>query len=56
MKSGRFGVKAFTLAEFKSGYFLNSKIYTSKENGVVHRDLREKVVMAVFQPYMDKMY
>ena len=39
---GRFGIKAFTLAESTSGYVLNSKIYTGKE------------VMFVMQPYLDK--
>ena len=54
IKRGRFGIKAFTLAESKSGYVLNSKIYTFKENGEVQRDLGRKVVMSVFQPYLDK--
>ena len=56
IKPGRFGIKAFTLAEPKSGYVLKTKIYSGKENGVVHRDLGRKVVMAVFQPYLNKGY
>ena len=39
IKPGRFGIKAFTLAESSSGYVLNSKIYTGKENNEVQRDL-----------------
>lgn len=35
IKPGRFGIKAFTLTESNSGYVLNSKIYTDKENGEV---------------------
>ena len=48
IKPGRFGIKVFTLEESKSGYVLNRKIYTGKENGVVQRGLGRKVVMAVF--------
>ena len=54
IKPGRFGIKAFTLAESKSGYVLNSKIYTGRENNEVQRDLGRKVVLSVFQPYLDK--
>ena len=39
IKPGRFGIKAFTLAESSSGYVLNSKIYTGKETNEVQRDL-----------------
>ena len=56
IKPGRFGIKAFTLAESSSGYVLNSKIYTGKERNEVQRDLGRKVVMSVFQPYLDKGY
>ena len=54
IKPGRFGIKAFTLAESKSGYVLNSKIFTGRENNEVQRDLGRKVVLSVFQPYLDK--
>lgn len=54
IKPGRFGIKAFTLAESSSGYVLNSKIYTGKENNEVQRDLGRKAVMSVMQPYLDK--
>ena len=37
IKPGRFGIKAFTLAESTSGYVLNSKIYTGKENNEVQK-------------------
>ena len=54
IKPGRFGIKAFSLAESKSGYVLNSKIYTDRENNEVQRDLGRKVVLSVFQLYLDK--
>ena len=54
IKPGRFGTKAFTLAETKSGYVLNSKIYTGRENIQVQRDLGRKVVLSVLRPYLDK--
>ena len=54
IKPGRFGTKAFTLAESKSGYVLNSKIYTGRENIEVQRDLGRKVVLSVFRPYLDE--
>ena len=54
IKPGRFGIKAFTLAESTSGYVLNSKIYTGKENNEVQKDLGRKAVMSVLQPYLDK--
>ena len=54
IKPGRFGTKAFTLAESKSGYVLNSKIYTGRENIEVQRDLGRKVVLSVFRPYLYK--
>ena len=54
IKPGRFCIKAFTLAESKSGYVLNSKIDTGRENNEVQRDLGRKVVLSVFQPYLDK--
>ena len=54
IKPGRFGIKAFTLAESSSGYVVNSKIYTGKENNEVQRDLGRKAVMSVMQPYLDK--
>lgn len=38
IKPGRFGIKAFTLAESTSGYLLNSKIYTGREGDGVQRD------------------
>ena len=53
IKPGRFGIKAFTLAESTSGYVLNSKIYTGKENNEVQKD-STKAVMSVLQPYLDK--
>ena len=56
IKPGRFGIKAFALAESKNGYVLNRKICTGKENGVVQRELGKKVVTAVFQPFLDKGY
>ena len=49
-------IKACTLAESSIGYVLNSKIYTGKERNEVQRDLGRKVVMSVFQPYLDKGY
>ena len=54
IKLGRFVTKAFTLAQSKSGYVLSSKIYTSRENNEVQRDLGRKVVLSVFQPYLGK--
>ena len=54
IKLGRFVTKAFTLTESKSGYVLSSKIYTSRENNEVQRDLGRKVVLSVFQPYLGK--
>ena len=56
MKPGRFGIKAFTLAESSSGYLLNSKIYTGKEGNVVERDLGKKAVLCVMEPFLDKGY
>jgi len=38
IRPGRFGIKAFTLAESSSGYVLNSKIYTGKENNEIQGD------------------
>ena len=54
IKPGRFGIKAFTLAESTSGYVLNSKIYTGKENNEVQKDLGRKAAMSLMQPYLDK--
>ena len=54
IKPGRFGIKAFTLAESTSGYVLNSKIYTGKKNNEVQKDLGRKAVISVMQPYLDK--
>ena len=54
IKPGRFGTKAFTLTESKSGYVLNSKIYTGRENIEVQRDLGRKVVLFVLRPYLHK--
>ena len=34
---GRFGIKAFTLAESTSGYVLGGRVYTGKEAGVVQK-------------------
>ena len=56
IKPGRFGIKAFSLAESGSGYLLNSKIYTGKEGDVVQRDLGRTAVMSVIEPYLDKGY
>ena len=56
MKPGRFGIKAFTLAESSTGYLLNSKIYTGKEGNVVERDLGKKAVLCVMEPFLDKGY
>jgi len=44
IKPGRFDIKAFTLAESTSGYLLNSKSYTGKENSEVQKDLGRKAV------------
>ena len=54
IKPGRFGIKAFTLAESSSGYLLNSKIYTGKEGDGVQRDSGRRAVMSVIEPYLDK--
>ena len=54
IKPGRFGIKAFTLAESSSGYLLNSKIYAGKEGDGVQRDLDRRAVMSVIEPYPDK--
>jgi len=43
IKPGRFGIKAFNLAESRSGYILNSKIYTDMENIKFQGDLERKV-------------
>ena len=42
IKPGRFGIKAFTLAESTSGYVLNSKIYTGKENNEEYRKTQRR--------------
>jgi len=41
-KPGRFGIKAFTVAESTSECVLGSKVYTGKEVGVVQKDLGKK--------------
>ena len=56
IKPGRFGIKAFTLAESTSGYLLNSKIYTGKDGDAVQKDLGRKAVMSVIEPYLDMGY
>ena len=53
-KPGRFGIKAFTLAESTSEYVLMSKVYTGKEAGVVQKDLGKKAVMSLMEPFVDK--
>ena len=53
---GRFGIKAFTVAESSSGFLLNSKIYTGKEGDGVKRDLGRKAGMSMIEPYLDKGY
>ena len=55
-KPGRFGIKAFTLAESTSGYVLGSKVYTGKEAGVVQKDLGKKAVMSLMEPFLGKGY
>lgn len=45
IKPGRFGIKAFTLAESTSGYVLGNKVYTGKEANVVQKDLGNRAVM-----------
>ena len=56
IKPGRFGIKAFTLAESTSGYVLGSKVYTGKEANVVQKDLRKRAVMLLMEPFPDKGY
>jgi len=56
IKPGRFGIKAFTLAESTSGYVLGSKVYTGKEAGIVQKDLGRKAVMSLMEPFLDKGY
>ncbi|XP_068714167.1 piggyBac transposable element-derived protein 4-like [Montipora foliosa] len=55
-KPGRFGIKAFTLAESTSGYVLGSKVYTGKEAGVVQKDLGKKAVTSLMEPFLGKGY
>lgn len=52
-KPGRLKIKAFTLAEPTSGYVLGSKVYTGKEVGVVEKDLGEKAVMSLMEPFVN---
>ena len=54
IKPGRFGIKAFTLAESSSGHLLNSQIYTGKEGDAVQKDLGRRAVMSVIEPNLDK--
>ena len=56
IKPGRFGIKAFTLAESTSGYVLGSKVYTGKEANVVQKDLGKRAVMSLMEPFPDKGY
>ena len=56
IKPGRFGIKAFTLAESTSGYVLGSKVYTGKEANVVQKDLGKRAVMLLMEPFLDKGY
>ena len=56
IKPGRFGIKAFTLAESTSGYVLGSKVYTGKEANVVQKDLGIRAVMLLMEPFLDKGY
>ena len=56
IKPGRFGIKAFTLAESTSGYVVGSKIYTGKEANVVQKDLGKRAVMLLMEPFLDKGY
>ena len=57
IKPGRFGIKAFTLAEISSsGYLLNSQIYTGKEGDAVQKDFGRRAVISVIEPYLDKGY
>ena len=56
IKPGRFGIKAFTLAESTSGYVLGSKVYTGKEANVVQKDLGKRAVMSLMEPFIDKGY
>ena len=53
-KPGKFGIKAFTLAESTSGYVLGSKVYAGKEAGVVQKDLGKKAVMSLMEPFLGK--
>ena len=53
-KLGRFGIKAFALAESTSGYVLGSKVYTGKEAGVLQKDRGKKAVMYWMEPFVDK--
>ena len=40
----------------RTGYLLNSKIYTGKEGNAVERDLGKKAVLCVMEPFLDKGY
>ena len=51
-KPGKYGLKIFWLAEAGSGFALNAKIYTGRNrNGPPERNLGEKVVMSLTEPY-----
>ena len=41
------GIKAFTLAESGSGFVLNSKLSTGKQNNTIERELGRKAAMSV---------
>jgi len=56
IKPGRFGIKAFTLAESTSGYVLRSKVYTGKETNIVQKDLGKRAFMSLMEPFLDKGY
>ena len=55
-KPGRFGIKAFTLAESNSGYVLGSKVHTGKLARVIQKDLGKKAVMSLMEPFLNKGY
>ena len=56
IKPGRFGIKAFMLAESTIGYVLGSKVYTGKEANVVQKDLGKRAVMSLMELFLDKGY
>lgn len=51
LKRSRFGIKGFVIADSASGYVLDTSIYTGKEGPAASKDLAQRIVLKLTEPY-----